>query len=190
MLGSVLGFKAGPTKNDKAFKTMFPYEAEPWRGFQGPSYEGKKVTTPVVPDTKFAVVVKSLACTDGGIVFGTENAAAGKTVEYSAAGVTPWTTNPNQRIEQELFWDNNSGGTLNIKARYVGEPDSEVSTQYDFRKQCGRARIASEPANAPTSFAINVLGNPTNKDVVAFDLRGNGWRSDGDRSFPTPAAVC
>ncbi len=173
MLGNVLGFKAGPTQNDKAFKTVFPYEAEPWRGFQGPSYEGEKVDTPTAPDTKFAVTVVRFACSNGDIEFGVMNAAAGKTVEYSAAGVTPYTTNPRQRVEQELFWDNNSSGVLNIKARYVGEPDSEVSMQYDFRKQCGRARIASEPTSTSASFAINVLGNPTNKDVVSFDLRGN-----------------
>ena len=176
MLGRVLGFRAGPTKNDKAFKTMFPYEAEPWRGFQGPSYEGKKVDTPTPPtppDTKFAVRVLNINCTNGDIEVGAVNPAAGKTVEFSAAGVSTWTTNTKLRIERELFWDNNSSGLLTIKARYLNEPDTEVSIPYEFRKQCGRARIAAEPTNAPTSFAINVLGNPTNKDVVSFDIRGN-----------------
>ncbi len=31
-LGKTLGFTAGPTQNDAAFKTTFPYVAEPWRG--------------------------------------------------------------------------------------------------------------------------------------------------------------
>ena len=31
-LGKVLGFTAGPTANDVAFKSSFPYVAEPWRG--------------------------------------------------------------------------------------------------------------------------------------------------------------
>jgi hypothetical protein len=31
-LGKVLGFTAGPTQNDVAFKSSFPYVAEPWRG--------------------------------------------------------------------------------------------------------------------------------------------------------------
>ncbi len=35
-LMSVLGFNSGPTKNDTAFKTGFPYEATPWRGFDYP----------------------------------------------------------------------------------------------------------------------------------------------------------
>jgi hypothetical protein len=36
-LGSVLGFTAGPTKNDAPFKTGFPYMASPWRGFDYPA---------------------------------------------------------------------------------------------------------------------------------------------------------
>ncbi len=172
-LVSVLGFKAGPTMNDKPFKTMFPYEAEPFRGFQGPSFEGKKVDTPTPPSTEFAVRVKRFDCTNGDIEFEAVNADPKRTVEYSAAGVSVWTLNPNLRVERELFWDNNSSGVLTLKARYLNDPASQVSMEYDFRKQCGRARIAAEPANAPVSFAINVLGNPTNKDVVAFDLRGN-----------------
>jgi hypothetical protein len=32
-LGRVLGFNAGPTKNDTTFKTAFPYVQTPWRGF-------------------------------------------------------------------------------------------------------------------------------------------------------------
>jgi hypothetical protein len=32
-LGKVLAFTAGPTQNDVAFKTSFPYVAEPWRGY-------------------------------------------------------------------------------------------------------------------------------------------------------------
>jgi Domain of unknown function (DUF4331) len=31
-----LGFNSGPTKNDAAFKTGFPYMASPWRGFDYP----------------------------------------------------------------------------------------------------------------------------------------------------------
>ncbi|MEA5461709.1 DUF4331 domain-containing protein [Arcicella sp. LKC2W] len=36
-LGSVLGFTAGPTKNDAPFRTGFPYMASPWRGFDYPA---------------------------------------------------------------------------------------------------------------------------------------------------------
>ncbi len=170
-LGRVLGFKAGPTKNDKAFRTTFPYEAEPWRGFQGPSYEGKKVETPVA----FTVGVKRLACTNGDVEFEVMNADSKRPVEYSAVNVTNgWTTNPKQRVREEFFKSTTGSGKITVRARYVGDSASVVSSEYDFRKQCSTGgRLAAEPTVAPTSFAINVLGNPTNKDVVAFDLRGN-----------------
>ena len=37
----VLSYNAGVTKNDAPFKPMFPYEQNPWRGFNGNSYVGK-----------------------------------------------------------------------------------------------------------------------------------------------------
>lgn len=39
---STLGFNAGVTKNDTTFKTMFPYEQSPWRGFRGREFAGAK----------------------------------------------------------------------------------------------------------------------------------------------------
>jgi hypothetical protein len=170
-LGNVLGFKAGPVKNDTTFKAVFPYEQNPWRGFRGPSYEGEKVDVPTPPSTAFAVKVLSFDCTNGDIEFGTDNAASGRTLEYSAAGVSVWSTNPRQRVERELFLDNNSSGVLTIKARYVGDPGSEVSMMYDFRKQCGRARIGSAVENV-SPFSVTVLGNPTANDRVMLEVRG------------------
>ena len=35
-LKGVLGFTAGPTKNDASFQDSFPYEAAPWRGYDYP----------------------------------------------------------------------------------------------------------------------------------------------------------
>ena len=32
-LNNVIGFTAGPTKNDTTFQTVFPYVQQPWRGF-------------------------------------------------------------------------------------------------------------------------------------------------------------
>ncbi len=166
---SVLGFDAGPNKNDLPFKSMFPYEAEPWRGFRGPSYEGQKVN---VPSSNFEVFVQSLDCATGALVFGSRNAAAGKTVEYSAAGVGVYSTNPNRMIERELFNDNNSSGVLVLRARYVGEPASEVTFSFDFRKQCGRARVSAETPQDALTFTANILGNPTTNDQVTVEVKG------------------
>ena len=48
-LGSVLGFNAGVTKNDTTFKAAFPFLQNPWRGFNGPGYEGPSVITATEP---------------------------------------------------------------------------------------------------------------------------------------------
>lgn len=171
---SVLSFNAGVTKNDTTFKTMFPYVQNPWPGFRGPSYEGKKVET---PSTEFAVKVESLDCMTGALVFGSTGAAAGRTVEYYAAGVTNYTTNPNQKIDPPLFNDNGSSGVLILKARYVGDPASEVTMSYDFRQVCGRARIAAESVEDASSFLVQVMGNPTNDDQVVVQVRGESGES-------------
>ncbi len=45
MLGKVLGFHAGVTKNDTTFQTTFPYVQQPWASFRGASYSA----TPLPP---------------------------------------------------------------------------------------------------------------------------------------------
>ncbi len=171
---SVLSFNAGVTKNDTTFKTMFPYVQNPWPGFRGPSYEGKKVGTPA---TEFVVKVESLNCMTGAIVFGSAGAAAGRTVEYYAAGVTNYTTNPNQKIDPPLFNDNGSSGLLTVKARYVGDPASEVTMEYNFRQVCGRVRVAAESAEDASAFLVQIMGNPTNDDQVVVQVRGETGES-------------
>jgi hypothetical protein len=44
-LQRTLSFRAGPTQNDTAFKTVFPFVQTPWRGFTGASYIGPTATT-------------------------------------------------------------------------------------------------------------------------------------------------
>lgn len=43
---------------------------------------------------------------------------------------------------------------------------------YDFRKQCGRARIASEAPENASPFSVTVMGNPTAQDRVTVEIRG------------------
>jgi hypothetical protein len=45
MLGKVLAFHAGVTKNDTTFQTSFPYVQEPWASFRGPSYSAPTLPT-------------------------------------------------------------------------------------------------------------------------------------------------
>ncbi len=163
---SVLGFDAGVTKNDTTFKAEFPYVQNPWPGFRGPSYEGPKpVTTPETP-MEFAVTVVDFNCMTGAITFGHTGGNADKMVEYSAAGVGVWSTNVSRMVESELFNDNNSSGILMIKARYVNEPSSQITMEYNFRKVCGKTwRVAKEEG-----ISARIMGNPTTNDAVVIEV--------------------
>jgi hypothetical protein len=44
---SVLGFNAGVTANDTTFKTVFPFEQAPWRGYNGAGYVGPQSLDPL-----------------------------------------------------------------------------------------------------------------------------------------------
>jgi hypothetical protein len=44
-LGKVLGFRAGPSKNDTTFQTTFPYVQQPWASFRGASYSANPLPT-------------------------------------------------------------------------------------------------------------------------------------------------
>lgn len=173
---SVLGFDAGVTKNDTTLKANFPYLQNPWPGFRGESYEGPEQGGPVAD--VFAVTITNLDCMTGGFTFGTTGADPSKTVEYSAAGVVNggWSTMTNRMIEAELFKDANSRSTLMAKARYVGEPASEVTLEFEFRAPCSaNMRIGSEDKkgeiNAVPLSAV-VMGNPAINDDVTVEIKG------------------
>ena len=171
-LGKVLGFNAGVIKNDTTLKASFPFVQDPWRGFIGNSYMGP-ASTQTQP---LSVTVLSYDCNSGNITFGRMGGDPGKTVEYQAAGVVngSWSTNVNRQIEAELRRDANSRRTLTIQGRYVGDPASEISVNFDFRTPCGQARIGAE---ATTPLAVQVLGNPTTNSEVTVEVRGAAGQS-------------
>ena len=116
----------------------------------------------------------SFNCATGAIVFGTVGSDPGKRVEYQAAGVTTWSTNPNQRIDAGLLRDVGSRRILVVQGRYFGEPTSEVSYYFDFRAPCGQARLGVE-ASEPLS--VRVLGNPSTSGNVTVEVSGASGQS-------------
>lgn len=171
---SVLTFNAGVTKNDTTLKAVFPYEQNPWPGFRGNSYEGTVVEIP--EPMVLTAVVENYECSTGMITFGSTGADPNKTVEYSAAGVVNggWGTSKMRMIEQELLRDNNSRSILVVKARYQGDPASEVSTDFDFRKPCqSNMRLGlSIGENQPEPLSAYIMGNPTTNDEVVIQIKG------------------
>ncbi|WP_425423309.1 DUF4331 family protein [Spirosoma luteum] len=166
MLGGVLGFNAGVTKNDTTLKAAFPFVQDPWRGFIGNQYMGPDQPVAAKP---LAATVVGFNCSTGAITFGRVGGDANRTVEYQAAGVTLFTTNVNQKIEAELLRDVSSRRILVVQARYVGDPASMVTYNFDFRTPCGQARVAAENV-APLSMRL--LGNPTTNSDVTFEVNG------------------
>jgi hypothetical protein len=163
-LGMVLGFNAGVTKNDTTFKSSFPFVQDPWRGFIGPSYEANQM---------LSVSVASYDCATGKIVYARNGGDQNKTVEYSAAGVNVWSTNVNQMIEAELRKDANSRSTIILYGRYVGEPASQVSYTFDFRKPCAPARLSAES----DQLSVRILGNPTSRNEITIEVTGAAGQS-------------
>jgi hypothetical protein len=172
---SALTFNAGVTKNDTTLKAVFPYEQNPWPGFRGAGYVGPKSG----PEP-LAIRVVSYECNTGNIIFGRMGGDANKMVEYAAAGVVNggFSTNVNRTIEAELRNDRNSRSMLMIRARYVGEPMSEVILAFEFRAQCSQgARISSEPSQENERLSVSVMGNPTNNDAVMVEIRGGAGKA-------------
>lgn len=172
-LVNVLSFNAGVTKNDTTLKWNFPYLQNPWPGFRGPGYEGPKPggTEPL------AVMIKNFDCLTGGFQFGHTGGVPGNEVEYSCAGVVNggWGPSDSRVVESELFKDNNSSGVLWLKARYVGDPSSEVTAKFDFRAYCGSnsmRRAAPEADESSVSLRAVVMGNPSNSEDVVIEIRG------------------
>lgn len=175
---SVLTFNAGVTKNDTTLKSSFPYLQNPWPGFRGPSYEGPAPGN----NEPLAVTINNFDCLTGSFMFGHTGGMPGSTVEYSAAGVVNggWGTTASRMIEPELFKDANSSGVLWLKARYAGDPSSEVTMKFDFRAYCGGKnwrQAAPELDESATPLRAVVMGNPSTSDEVVIEIRGAGGKA-------------
>ena len=174
----VLTFDAGVTKNDTTLRTSFPYEQHPWRAFRGNQYVGPKaMTTPPAMSQPLAATVVSFDCTTGNITFGRIGGDPNRTVEFAAAGTVNggFSTNVNRQIEGPLLRDRNSRSILMVKARYVGDPASEVNFDFNFRAPCGQGARAGAERTEP--MLVRVIGNPTVGDEVTVEVSGAAGQS-------------
>ncbi|GAB3220284.1 nuclear transport factor 2 family protein [Spirosoma arcticum] len=116
------------------------------------------------PTTALSLTAPTYNCTTGAIRFNTAG-GNGSPIEYAAAGITVWTTNPNQFVEAPLRTANDVQ-PFTLQARQNGQV---VSYTWDLRAACGRGRLGiSEPA---TTLGVTVLGNPTS-EAVTVDING------------------
>jgi hypothetical protein len=129
-------------------------------------------SAPVQPVSEsFALVAPAYSCATGVFTFQVIGVKAGKTVEYySVPGITDWSTNPTHLFNYDL----RTAGDVKpftLRARYVGEPGSEVTLVWVRPAPCSAgARVAAREVEG--SFHVTVLGNPTQDEQVYLDVLG------------------
>ena len=81
-------------------------------------------------------------------------------VEYNAAGITDWTTNPNQFVDRELRTAYDAQPLI-LQARQRGRVATYV---FNLKAACGRARVGV--SGSDNNLTVTVLGNPVHETAV------------------------
>ncbi|WP_338871308.1 hypothetical protein WBJ53_25050 [Spirosoma sp. SC4-14] len=105
-----------------------------------------------------ALLAPTYNCQTGAITFNTSG-GDGSPIEFRAAGITDWTTNPNQFVDKESRTASDVQPFM-LMARQSG---SQVSYSWDLKAACGRARVGV--AEESSNLTITVLGNPAGEQV-------------------------
>jgi hypothetical protein len=105
-------------------------------------------------------------CATGAFTFNTSG-GNGSTIEYLAPGITGWTTNPNQFVDQGSRTANDVQ-PFTLTARQSGVT---VTYVWDLKAACGRARTAALPEPG-IGLQVRVLGNPVTNQTVEMEIIG------------------
>jgi hypothetical protein len=123
---------------------------------------------PVNPPTGGALTLTAPTynCSTGAFTFNTTG-GNGTTIEYMAPGITGWTTNPNQ------FVDEGSRTANDVQPFTLSARQSGVTVTYvwNLKAACGRARTAALPEPG-TQLRVRVLGNPIPNQTAEVDISG------------------
>ena len=84
----------------------------------------------------------------------------GSPVEYTAAGITNWTTNPDQYVDRELRTAYDAQPLI-LQARQRGRLATYV---FNLKAACGRSRVGV--VDSDNNLTVTVLGNPVHETVV------------------------
>lgn len=103
-------------------------------------------------------------CQSGAFIFNV-GGGDGSLVEFAAAGITSWATNPRQ------FVDVQSRTVADVKpfTLFARQNGQVVTYQWDLKAACGRARIGASDVAA--AFTVTILGNPAG-EMVTVEITG------------------
>ena len=127
----------------------------------------KITVSPTAPPAggTFALIAPDYNCSTGAITFKTTG-GNGSLIEYQAAGITGWTTNPNQFVDKDSRTANDVK-PFTLMARQNGQV---VTYVWDLKAACGRARAGLEEPNA--GLQVRVLGNPVVGQTAEVEIAG------------------
>ena len=125
-----------------------------------------KAAQPAPPtSTVFQLVAPGYNCATGAFTFKTTG-GDGTLVEFMAVGITPWSGNPNQRVEMELRQDPKP---ITLFARQSGQV---VFLIFDLLTTCGGSgRAAAGKTGTEAPWQMRVLGNPVS-EVLTVEVNG------------------
>jgi hypothetical protein len=122
---------------------------------------------PPTPPTGSALTLlaPTYDCGSGVITFRTSG-GNGSVIEYAAAGITGWSTNPNQFVDRDSRTANDVQ-PFTLMARQSGVT---VTYVWNLKAACGRARVGAGEEMAG-KLTLSVLGNPVS-DAATVEIRG------------------
>ncbi|WP_338873790.1 T9SS type A sorting domain-containing protein [Spirosoma sp. SC4-14] len=116
------------------------------------------------PTTNFALTEPTYNCSTGAIHFNTSG-GNGSPIEFMAPGITGWTTNADQILD-ECARNCADIPPFLISARQSGQV---VTYSWSRQNYCGQARLGVTNSDVP--FQLQVLGNPVH-EIIMFEITG------------------
>lgn len=115
--------------------------------------------------SSLTLLAPSYDCATGAILFNTSG-GDGSPIEFKSAGITDWTTNPNQFVDKDSRTANDVQPFM-LMARQSGQV---VSYSWNLKAACGRARVSTDEAGS--GLAVKVLGNPIVGSSAEVEVSG------------------
>jgi hypothetical protein len=113
-----------------------------------------------------ALLAPTYDCATGALTFRTSG-GDGSPIEYAAAGITGWTTNPNQFVDK----DSRTASDVKPFMLMARQNGAVVSYNWDLKAACGRSQARVGTGERIAELSVVVLGNPVS-DAATVEVRG------------------